>query len=117
MAGPQLAQPSSTVAPVEVPHTADGVVLLGFSQGSGYRRPPALVRRGDGQVLQLTPLLYAVLAAIDGQRDYAQVAAHASEATGRGVHADDVRTLVDDRLRPLGLVVRADGSEPSVRKA
>lgn len=117
MAGPQLAQPSSAVAPVEVPQAADGVVLLGFSQGSGYRRPPALVRRGDGQVLQLTPLLYAVLAAIDGRRDYADVAVHASDATGRGVHPDDVRTLVDDRLRPLGLVVRADGSQPSVRKA
>ena len=28
-------------------------------RGSGYRVPPALARRADGQVVQLTPLLYA----------------------------------------------------------
>ena len=29
--------------------------------GSGYREPPSLARRGDGQTFQLTPLLYLVL--------------------------------------------------------
>ena len=37
--------------------------------GSGYREPPALARRGDGQTFQLTPLLYLVLSAVDGRRD------------------------------------------------
>ena len=68
-------------------------------------------------MLQLTPLLYAVLDAIDGQRGYAEVAVVAERATGRGLHEDDVHTLVDGKLRPLGLVVRADGSQPAVRKA
>ena len=44
-------------------------------QGSGYRTPPALARRADGQTVQLTPLLYATLSALDGRRTYAEVAA------------------------------------------
>ena len=31
-----------------------------------------LVRRGDGQTLQLTPLLYSVLEAVDGRRTCAE---------------------------------------------
>ena len=34
---------------------ADGVELLGEVPGSGYRRPPALARRGDGQVVTADP--------------------------------------------------------------
>ena len=36
------------------PRRADGVQLIGEMEGSGYREPPALVRRGDGQTIQLT---------------------------------------------------------------
>jgi putative peptide zinc metalloprotease protein len=76
-----------------------------------------LVRRVDGQVLQLTPLLYAVLDAIDGRRDFDAVAETASAAAGRQLHGEDVRTLVDSQLRPLGLVCLADGSDPEMRKS
>lgn len=96
---------------------AAGLELIGEMAGSGYRRPPALVRRGDGQTLQLTSLLYLVLAAVDGQRDYAEIAERVSAASGRAVSGADVRTLVDGKLRPLGLLCRPDGSEPEVRKA
>ena len=51
---------------VDAPTRADGVELLGETVGSGYRTPPALVRRSDGQVIQLTPLLYVVLSATFG---------------------------------------------------
>ena len=44
---------------VDAPARVDGVQLLGEMVGSGYRNPPSLVRRSDGQTLQLTPLLYA----------------------------------------------------------
>ena len=53
---------------VGAPARVDGVQLIGQMVGSGYRTPPALVRRSDGQVLQLTPLLYLVLTAVDGRR-------------------------------------------------
>jgi putative peptide zinc metalloprotease protein len=100
-----------------IPQPASGLQLLGAMSGSGYRTPPALVRRRDGQVVQLTPLLYGVLAAIDGSLDYDEVADRAGTASGRAVSGADVRMLVEERLRPLGLVRLADGSEPDVRKA
>jgi len=99
------------------PTRTTGVELLGALTGSGYRNPPSLVRRLDGQTVQLTPLLYLVLEAIDGRRTYAELAEAVSTAYGRRLAPDDVRQLVETRLRPLGLVRGADGSEPQVRKA
>ena len=96
---------------------ADGVQLIGEMQGSGYREPPALVRRGDGQTIQLTPLLYLVLASADGLRTADEIAAEVSRDFGRRVSADQVRSLADDQLRPLGLLRRADGSEPELRRS
>ncbi len=96
---------------------AEGVELLGEVPGSGYRRPPALARRRDGQVVTLTPLLHAVLAAVDGRRTLAEVAERVGEVTGRLVRPEDVRQLVDASLRPLGLLRRADGSEPELRRS
>ncbi len=68
-------------------------------------------------MLQLTPLLYAVLAAVDGRRTPEEIAAAVSTVVQRDVRGDDIETLVDKQLRPLGLLLRADGSEPDVRKA
>ncbi|WP_285115420.1 hypothetical protein [Leifsonia sp. fls2-241-R2A-40a] len=100
-----------------VPVRADGVQLLGSLRGSGYREPPALVRRSDGQTLQLTPLLYAILDEIDGRSSSADVAARASDRVGRLVGADDVDALIDSSLRPLGLLTRADGSQPELKRS
>lgn len=83
-------------------------------RSSGYRRPPALVRRSDGQVLQLTRLLYLVLEAIDGRRTLEEIAREVSDSYGRRVRPQDVRHLVEDRLRPLGTLQLTDGSEPQV---
>ena len=100
-----------------VPARADGVELIGEMVGSGYRQPPSLARRGDGQTFQLTKLLYLVLSAIDGRRSYDEVAEQVSAGYGTTVTADNVRTLVDDQLRPLGLLTRPDGSQPEVKKS
>src|SRR5690349_6888984 len=86
-------------------------------KGSGYRVPPALVRRADGQTLQVTPLLYALLEAVDGRRTPEEVAEVVSARTGRQVSAANVQTLVDDQLPPLGLLTRADGSEPELKRS
>ena len=96
---------------------ADGLTLIGEMEGSGYRTPPALVRRADGQTLQVTPLLYALLEAVDGRRTPEEVAAVLAARTGKPVTADNVRTLVEDQLRPLGLLTRADGSEPELKRS
>ncbi|HKY75278.1 MAG TPA: hypothetical protein VJS45_04000 [Acidimicrobiia bacterium] len=101
----------------DVPARAAGVELLGELDGSGYREPPFLARRADGQTIQLTGLLYRVLEAIDGRRDLAAIARRVSEQVGKQASADDVRFLVEEKLRPLGLLRQPDGSEPVVHKA
>jgi putative peptide zinc metalloprotease protein len=108
------AAPEGTAAP---PARAAGVELLGSVAGSGYRRAPALVRRADGQTVQLTPLLYQLLEEIDGERDHGQLAAALSERIGKLADAEQVRYLVEAKLRPLGLLLRPDGGEPVVRKS
>lgn len=105
------------VHPAHVPVRADGVELIGETKGSGYREPPSLVRRADGQAIALTRLLYLVLEAIDGQRTAEEVAAHVSARFGKLVSGDNVRTLVTSQLLPLGLLRLADGSQPEVKKA
>jgi putative peptide zinc metalloprotease protein len=106
---------SVAVAP-SIPRRAEGVELIGEWSGSGYRVPPSLVRRADGQTIQLTPLLYATLHAIDGDRAPAEVAAAVSAATDRTVSADNVEHLIDRKLRPLGLLVGPGGDEPELKK-
>lgn len=101
----------------EVLRRAEGVQLIGEMEGSGYRTPPSLVRRADGQTVQLTTLLYLTLEAVDGERDYDRVAAAVSERYGRTVSADNVRTLVGEQLRPLGLLAKADGSQPELKRS
>ncbi|ALG12110.1 M50 family metallopeptidase [Kibdelosporangium phytohabitans] len=102
---------------VAVPQRAQNVELIGELRGSGYRRPPALVRRGDGQVIQLTPLLYQVLAAIDGHADHEQIARRVSTAISRGVTAANIRQLIADKLEPLGVLRSADGTQPRSAKS
>jgi putative peptide zinc metalloprotease protein len=109
--------PTRTGTSPEVPVRAARVELIGELPGSGYKEPPALVRRSDGQTVQLTRLLYVVLEEIDGRRTYDEVADAVTASFGRGVTGDQVRQLVDGQLRPLGVLVRADGSEPEVRRA
>jgi putative peptide zinc metalloprotease protein len=105
---------SASLAP---PVQAAGLELLGEVGGSGYQKAPALARRADGQTIQLTPLLYRLLHEVDGKRSYAELADALSEASGRLLTAEDVRFLVDAKLRPLGVLRRPDGSEPRTRKA
>jgi putative peptide zinc metalloprotease protein len=101
---------------VGVPCRADGVQLLGELAGSGFRETPFLARRGDGQTIQLTELLYHVLEEIDGSRDFEAVAGAVSERIGKRAAADDIAFLVEEKLRPLGLLCADDGSEPKVEK-
>lgn len=102
---------------VDAPARVDGVQLIGEMAGSGYRTPPSLVRRADGQVLQLTRLLYLVLKAVDGRRGYAELAEVVSHDLGRAVDEEQVRSLVDGHLRPLGLLLLADGTPPPLMRS
>ena len=106
---------SGSVAAV-VPARVSNIELLGEMQQSGFRDAPWLVRRGDGQTIQLTQLLYLTLEAIDGHRDLATIAEEVSGAYGKRASADDVGFLVTEKLHPLGLVKGPDGNDPAVEK-
>lgn len=74
------------------------------------------MRRSDGQVVQLSPLLYLVAEHADGRRSYGEIAEAVSAAFGRGVSDDNVRVLVEEKLRPLGVLAAEDGSSPKLEK-
>lgn len=88
-----------------VPRLGAGLQRLGEYQGSGFRERKYLVRRGDGQVVQLSPLLYLVVEAIDGVRDTEGISHRVSGRFGREISADNVEYLVEQKLEPLGLTV------------
>jgi len=93
---------------------AEGVELLGPVRGTGYREGAALVRRLDGQMVQLGPLMYAVLEAVDGRRDTGQVAQAASASLGRTVTPRQVERL-SQKLAAQGLLAGTEHAAPPRR--
>jgi putative peptide zinc metalloprotease protein len=93
------------------------VELIGEYEGSGYKDPPSIVRRGDGQVIQLTNLLYLVAKQADGRRGYADIAEGVSDELGRRLTDDNVRFLIEEKLYPLGVLTGPSGEQPKVAKA
>src|ERR1700744_1439706 len=99
---------SETAGPLR---PAAGLSLLGEFRDSGFTEPRFLVRRGDGQVIQLSRLLYLVAQAVaegDGGRDAGEVAAQVAGGLGRNFTADNVRYLVTGKLAPMGVVLTGD---------
>ena len=95
------------------PKLADGVELVGEYEGSGYKEPHYLARRGAAGIVQLTHLLHLVAERCDGAHDHEQIAKAVSASYGKTVSAANVTTLIDDKLRPLGVVASSDGTSPS----
>ena len=108
--------PAGTPGTAAAPRLADGVELLGEYQGSGYSQPPSLVRRPDGQVIQMSRLLYQVACWIDGFRGPAAIAELVSEDLGRSLTAGQVRHLIASKLLPLGIVA-GEGAPAAPPKA
>src|SRR5215211_2302562 len=99
------------------PELAEGLDLIGEFEDSGFKQPQFIARRADGQVVQLTQLLYQISAQVDGRRDLGEIADRVSEESGRGVSADNVNFLIQKRLRPLGVLAARDGSSPRVQRS
>jgi putative peptide zinc metalloprotease protein len=115
-----------------LPRLADGTELAGEFAGFGYREPPLLAYREDGQAVKLPALLYRAVEALDqtvgnlDEREYASadpagqgrvlaaVARALSERDGREFTAEHVAYLLDEKLAPLGLTTYSDGSVPEV---
>lgn len=100
-----------------VPQLAEGIDLIGEYEGSGFKETPYLARRADGQVLQLTQLLYLVAEEVDGERNFGQIAERVTEKFGRKVSAENVKFLVEKKLRPLGVLAADDGTSPKLKRA
>lgn len=98
---------SSTLAPW--PRLLDGTELIGQAEGSGLREPPYLVRRCDGQVVQLSQLLYVLASHMDG-RDLEAIAESASNHLQLRVSPQQIAHVAEHKLAPLGLVAYPDGS-------
>jgi putative peptide zinc metalloprotease protein len=99
-----------------VPRLADGVELLGEYKGSGYSQPPSLVRRADGQIIQMSALLYQVACRIDGSQGAAAIAGLVGADLGRSLTADQIRYLITAKLLPLGIVA-VEGATAAAPKA
>src|ERR1700733_9874096 len=108
--------PESTVQAATHPPLArgEGVELLGAVHGCGYRDGAALVRRADGQMVQLGPLMYALLESVDGSRDTAELADAVSERIDRRGEAEHVDRLAE-KLTAQGLLAGTEHKAPPRR--
>jgi putative peptide zinc metalloprotease protein len=105
-----LDTPVATIAPGTFAR-AKGLELLGDVSGSGYKTGVALVRRADGQMVQLGPLMYALLDAIDGARDHEALAAAMSERLGRRAEKEHV-VRIGEKLAAQGLLAGSEEQAP-----
>ncbi|HVM11117.1 MAG TPA: hypothetical protein VM638_01395, partial [Actinomycetota bacterium] len=106
-----------TEEPAGIPRLAEGVELLGRYEGSGFKEPPYIAKRGDGQMVQLPPLLYAVAEEIDGGSDVAAIAARVSARIRREIEPQDLAFLIEEKLAPLGVVAARSGEAEPVAAA
>src|SRR3954467_10848331 len=103
--------------PAETPQAlsrAEGIELLGNVHGSGYEGGSALVRRADGQVVQLGPLLYALLENLDGRRSTAELADVLCEQLGRPCDEEHIVALAQ-KLADQGLLAGHEHRAPPRR--
>src|SRR3954468_23751975 len=94
---------AATTEPPPALARVEGLELLGVVSGSGYKDGAALVRRADGQMVQLGQLMYALLEEIDGERDNAALAAAMTVRLGRRLDEEHVERL-GEKLADEGLL-------------
>jgi putative peptide zinc metalloprotease protein len=103
-------QPTLAAAEVpERPRLAPAVEFLGEMQGTGFRNRQWLIECG-GRSLQVGEVLYRVAERANGERTLEEIAAAVTESTDWVVSAENVRHIIQTKLIPMGLVLRADGS-------
>src|SRR5690242_13329951 len=108
------ARAASTAAPPPPQRAlsrAEGLELLGPVSGSGYKAGAALVRRADGQMVQLGPLMYGLLEEVDGRRGADELAAAMTERIGRRLDPEQVDALVA-KLEQQGLLAGSEDNAP-----
>ena len=91
------------------PRLADGTELIGQYSGSGFTEPRYLACRRDGQVVQLSERVFLLARLVDGRRDLDELAVALGAEIDRTVTPAQVAFLLDNRLRPAGLVASDAG--------
>jgi putative peptide zinc metalloprotease protein len=91
------------------PRLLEGTELMGRFAGSGLREAPYLVRRRDGQVVQLSHLLYVIASCMDGS-DLAAIARRATARLNVRIEPEHIAHVAEHKLAPLGLTAYHDGS-------
>lgn len=109
---PPAASPPEPSVEVTLPLTrAQGAEGQGEVSGSGYKSGAALVRRADGQMVQVGSLMYALFECLDGERDAEALAAAMSERVGKPVQPDHVQALAR-KLADQGLLAGTEAKAP-----
>jgi putative peptide zinc metalloprotease protein len=90
---------------------AEGLDLLGEVSGSGYEQGAALVRRADGQMVQLGPLMYALLEEVDGSRRNDELSTAMCEKLGRECDESHVAAIAR-KLAQQGLLAGSESNTP-----
>ena len=109
---PATGLPTAATPVVEHPRwsLAPGLELMGRVEGSGLHHESFLVRRRDGQVLQVSEIVHLVLTEVGPERPADEVAERVSAAVGRRLTGEGLAHLASTRLEPLGLLVQGDGA-------
>ena len=110
---------TATMQPVEAPDSgrpspglAPGTQLLGAYRDSGRIEAPSIIRRADGRMMEVSPLLHQLAATLDPGHDLEWVAARLGATVGRSISAGSVAYLIDSKLRPLGVLADSPPAGP-----
>ncbi|MDQ6740741.1 MAG: hypothetical protein M3021_10380 [Actinomycetota bacterium] len=94
-----------------------GVELLGPVTGSGLTQKTFLVQRPDGQVIQLSALLNLILKTAATEPTTDVLAHDVSGLYGKELDPPGLTQLIEQKLRPLGLLEDATGMVPMDKPA
>jgi putative peptide zinc metalloprotease protein len=108
--------PARAAAEAAPPRLADGVELIGEFTGSGFEEPPYIARRADGQIVQIGKLFYLVAERIDGEASYDEIAERVTESAQRELDGELAQYIVEEKLRPLGLIATEAGAAQELSK-
>ena len=108
-------RPASNEQHVTWPRLLEGTEPIGQAAGSGLRKPPYLVRRCDGEIVQLSQLLYVIASQMDG-RGLAAIADGVGDRLDVRITPEQVGYVAEQKLAPLGLVAHRDGSAPILER-
>ncbi|WP_136609368.1 hypothetical protein [Sinomonas albida] len=97
-------------APPQRWQRAAGTELLGLVSGSGLNHSTYLVRRADGQVVQLSELLHHIVAEAARPLPSDELARRVSAGFGKELDVEGLTLLAESKLEPLGLLEHPDAA-------